>query len=351
VALNGSGRAPAGLTPQALRAAGMTTVPIRGHRGGDRARRHRRLLHGCPTGGGMARLDATVLAPRSAMPTGRAGRAPRRLGLGRMPLPRCRARARAYLMGGRPRPGQVFRAPGQAEVLRRIAARAAPGSTRARWPRTWSPACARWAACTRCPISPPRAATTPSRSRLYRGTELVEHAAQRAGRDGDPAAEHPVAFRPQARWTRFGAERAASGGRGDKLAYDARNRFIADPTTSTRLAHMLSPDTAARLAALIDPKPAPWPIGREAERGGAPRHGLYHRGGPRPHGGLADLFDLHPSARGSPRTKFGILFQNRGAGFTLEEGHPNEWPGQAPDAHDHPRHAARGRAASPCPSA
>jgi gamma-glutamyltranspeptidase/glutathione hydrolase len=50
----------------------------------------------------------------------------------------------------------------------------------------------------------------------------------------------------------FGAERAHIEAEAAKLAYDARNRFIADPDHTTRLAQMLSDETAAKLAALID---------------------------------------------------------------------------------------------------
>ena len=54
----------------------------------------------------------------------------------------------------------------------------------------------------------------------------------------------------------LGAERAHIEAEATKLAYDARNRFIADPDHMTRLDHMLSPELAADLAALIDPKRA-----------------------------------------------------------------------------------------------
>jgi gamma-glutamyltranspeptidase / glutathione hydrolase len=51
-------------------------------------------------------------------------------------------------------------------------------------------------------------------------------------------------------------ERAHLEAEAAKLAYDARNRFLADADRVTRLAHMLAPETAARLAALIDPERA-----------------------------------------------------------------------------------------------
>ncbi len=43
----------------------------------------------------------------------------------------------------------------------------------------------------------------------------------------------------------FGADRAHLEAEAAKLAYDARNRFIADADHTTRLDHMLSDRTAA----------------------------------------------------------------------------------------------------------
>ena len=45
----------------------------------------------------------------------------------------------------------------------------------------------------------------------------------------------------------FGADRAHMEAEASKLAYDARNRFLADPDHTTRLNHMLAPETPTKL--------------------------------------------------------------------------------------------------------
>lgn len=81
---------------------------------------------------------AEVLAPAHPIRRGRHPRRPRVAFDWADDLPCLKGAAREfYSFGGKaPAVGQVFRAPGQAEVFRRIAKRVAPGSTRARWPRT-----------------------------------------------------------------------------------------------------------------------------------------------------------------------------------------------------------------------
>ena len=116
----------------------------------------------------------------------------------------------------------------------------------------------------------------------------------------------------------FGTERTHIEAEATKLAYDARNRFIADPTP--RLAHLLDrPNGAGELAETIDLERADG-VGTQHQRGGSQGDGLYHGGGQGPDGGFADLFDLPFLRRAAClRPKFGILFHNRGAGFSLEE--------------------------------
>ena len=115
-----------------------------------------------------------------------------------------------------------------------------------------------------------------------------------------------------------------------RLAYDARNRFIADPDHTTRLGHMLAPETAARLAALIDPKKAMANAHEVSEA--IHKDTVYITVVDRDRMAVSLIYSLfHGFGSGIGSEKFGILLQNRGAGFTLEEGHPNEMaPGKRP---------------------
>ncbi|SLN59144.1 Putative gamma-glutamyltransferase YwrD [Roseivivax jejudonensis] len=115
-----------------------------------------------------------------------------------------------------------------------------------------------------------------------------------------------------------------------KLAYDARNRFLADPDHVTRLEHMLSPDTAAGLAALIDPAqalPMPAPASEAVHR-----DTVYITVVDRDRMAVSLIYSIfHGFGSGIASPRFGILFQNRGAGFSLEPGHPNALaPGKRP---------------------
>ncbi|MFG6543549.1 gamma-glutamyltransferase family protein, partial [Sulfitobacter sp. M22298] len=124
----------------------------------------------------------------------------------------------------------------------------------------------------------------------------------------------------------LGAERLHIEAEATKLAYDARNRFLADPDHTARLEHMLAPETARALAALIDPK--------RAMAAAAPISEAVHKdtiyitvvdGDGMSVSLIYSIF--HGFGSGIASDKFGILLQNRGAGFTLEEGHPNELKG------------------------
>jgi gamma-glutamyltranspeptidase/glutathione hydrolase len=163
--------------------------------------------------------------------------------------------------------------------------------------------------------------TTPV-SGPYRDVDLVEHPPNGQGatailmlnilRHFDLRAMDP-----------FSASRAHIEAEAAKLAYDARNRFIADPGQTTRLDHMLSPDTAAKLAALIDPNramPQAAPLTEAVHR-----DTIYITVVDRDRMAVSLIYSVFWGfGSGFASTKFGINFQNRGAGFTLAEGHPNE---------------------------
>jgi gamma-glutamyltranspeptidase / glutathione hydrolase len=128
----------------------------------------------------------------------------------------------------------------------------------------------------------------------------------------------------------FGVERAHIEAEAAKLAYDARNRFIADPDHVARLDHMLAPETAAKLAALIDPKRAMAAAAPLTEA--VHKDTIYITVVDKDRMAVSLIYSIFWGfGSGLASEKFGINFQNRGAGFSLAEGHPNEaGPGKRP---------------------
>ena len=328
--INGSGRAPAGLDPEDLRQAGITKIEP-GHPASITVpgavdafcRLSERLgrigLDRCLAPAIRYFEEGVPVTPRTASDIDSAG-------------PEMTDAARAhFLNAGRPyRLGERMRLPGQAEVLRRIAATgrdafydgeilddmlsalADAGGTHAAADFTATEAV--WSA----PISG-----------QYGEFDVLEHRPNGQGATAllllnilsrfDLSSMDPVGFE------RLHVEAEAS-----KLAYDARNRFLADPDHVTRLEHMLAADTAEKLAALIDPGKATATPSALAEDVHKDTVLIVAVDGD----GMAvsliySLFSPFGSGVASP--KFGILFQNRGSGFNLAPGHPNEaGPGKRP---------------------
>ncbi len=111
-----------------------------------------------------------------------------------------------------------------------------------------------------------------------------------------------------------------------KLAYDTRNRVIADPDHTARLEHMLAPETANALAALIDPKSVIGNVTQIAEA--VHRDTVYITVVDRDRMAVSLIYSIfHGFGSGLASERFGILLQNRGAGFNLTPGHPNELGG------------------------
>lgn len=326
IALNGSGRAPRGLDAAALRAEGHKTIPLRDVAavtlpGAVDAFCRLSEAHGhLPLAEVLAPAiryaeEGVPIAPRAAFDWAVAARD------GHLVNP---AALRTYLNTGvAPEIGTLFRAPGQAEVLRRIAAQGrvgfyegevaedliaslqAMGGTHTL--EDLAATEARWGA----PVAG-----------SYKGTELVEHPPNGQGATAILMANILSHF-DLPTLDPFGAARAHLEAEVAKLAYDARNRFIADPRRTTRLDHMLAPDTARRLAALIDPKhamPAAAPLAEAVHK-----DTIYITVVDRDLMSVSLIYSVfHSFGSGLASEKFGILFQNRGAGFTLQPGHPNE---------------------------
>lgn len=323
IALNGSGRAPAALSAAEMRGRGLTAIPV----GGPEAVTVPGAIDAfCRLSEDWGRIGLPdTLAPAIRYAEEGVPVAPRVAfdwALAKDTLEG--AARRHYLLNGEvPRPGQVFRAPGQAEVLRRIASTGRAGFYEGEVAEDMV-ATLRAAggvhtlddfAATACDYGDPVSGS-------YKGVELLEHPPNGQGATAILMANILAHFDLPS-MDPFGAARAHVEAEAAKIAYDARNRFIADPDHTTRLAHMLAPETAAKLAALIRMD--------RAMEAAAPLTEAVHKDTiyltvvDRDRMAVSLIYSIyHSFGSGMATDRFGINLQNRGAGFTLAEGHPNE---------------------------
>lgn len=324
VGLNASGRSPAGLDAAALRARGWPAIPpedanavvVPGAVAGFArlAEDHGRL--------GLDRLLAPSIryaeegmrvVPRAAFDWRRAE--PRMSG----------AMRRHYLWEGTPpAPGDLFRQPGQAEVLRRIAAEGPKGFYEGEVAEDMVASLQAlggthtledFAACQPDYVTPI--------SGLYRGHELIELPPNTHGATAILMAQMLDLFEVGG-LDPYGIERAHLDLEIQKIAHAARDQAIGDPDhMRIPAARFSDPAVAAELAASIDPARAqaapPAPLGAEHKETvlitvvDQDRMAVSL---------IYSVFHDFGSCRASDR--FGINFNNRAAGFVLTEGHPNE---------------------------
>ena len=325
-ALNGSGRAPAALDAAKLRDKGEQTVPLRSADAVTIPTAIDAFCHLSESAGKLG-LDA-LLAPAIHYAEAGVPVAPRVAFDWATDGGTLQGRARDHFLinGKTPRTGDIFRAPGQAEVLRRVAAQGRDAFYTGEIAEDMIASLqAAGGSHSAADFAQARAEVTTPVSGQYKDLEVVEHPPNGQGATAlllmnildhfDIAGMDPL-----------GAERLHIEAEATKLAYDARNRFLADPDHTTRLEHMLAPETARALAALIDPK--------RAMAAAAPISEAVHKdtiyitvvdGDGMSVSLIYSIF--HGFGSGIASDKFGILLQNRGAGFTLEEGHPNELKG------------------------
>ncbi|KIC09432.1 gamma-glutamyltransferase [Leisingera sp. ANG-M1] len=329
-ALNGSGCAPAGASAAELRAQGLAAVPL------DRPEAVTvpcaidafcRLAESEGRLGLDALLQPSIHYAEEGVPV-----APRTAFDWQNSAGTLQGAARQhYLQDGQPlRAGDVFRAPGQAEVLRRIARDGRDAFYTGEVAEDMAGALSALGGIhTLEDFASARSFATQPVEGRYKDIDLVEHPPNGQGATAllllnilkhfDIAGMDP-----------FGAGRAHIEAEAAKLAYDARNRFLADPEHTARLEHMLAPETAEHLAALIDPKramPTAAPLTEAVHK-----DTVYITVVDKDRMAVSLIYSIfHGFGSGIASEKFGILLQNRGAGFTLEEGHPNEFgPGKRP---------------------
>jgi len=323
-ALNGSGRAPAALSADSLRAAGHAKMPIHGIETVTLPGAVDALLRLHETHGRLP-LDQ-VLAPGIRAAEDGVPVAARTAFDWAEDIACLAGDARRFytLSGAAPVPGQVFRAPGQAEVLRRIAAQGRAGFYEGEVADDLIASLrALGGAHSHQDLAATQATWGQPVSGRYGDVELLEHPPNGQGATAilllNILRHFDLRNLPP-----FGHARAHLEAEAAKLAYDARNRFIADP--APRIGHMLSPDTAAKLAALVDPDramPDPAPLTEAVHR-----DTVYLTVVDRDRMAVSLIYSIYWGfGSGLASSRFGINFQNRGAGFSLVPGHPNEAAG------------------------
>jgi gamma-glutamyltranspeptidase/glutathione hydrolase len=325
-AYNGSGRAPKAAAAAALRDAGEKTVPLHSAHAVTIPGAIDAFCHLSDVYGKLG-LDA-ILAPAIHYAENGVPVAPRVAFDWGNDAGTLQGRARdLFLMDGKaPKAGQMFSAKGQAEVLRRVAKQGRDAFYTGEIADDIVAALNAFGGVHTVEDFAAQACdeTTPV-SGTYKGTDLVEHPPNGQGATAilllNILAQFDIASMDP-----FGAERVHIEAEATKLAYDARDRFIADPAHTTRLDYMLSMETAQKLAALIDPAkamPAAAPLTEAVHK-----DTIYITVVDRDGMAVSLIYSIfHGFGSGIASDKFGILLQNRGAGFTLEEGHPNELAG------------------------
>lgn len=325
-ALNGSGRSPAAQDGAILRSKGGNAVPLNS---ADAVTVPGAVDAFCHLSNAVGKLGLdVVLEPAIRYADAGVPVAPRVASdwaqeVGKL----TEAGRKHYLFDEKPpEVGQLFRAPGQAEVLRRIAKEGRDafysGEVAEDMIATLNAAGGVHTfddfAATACTPTDPIAS-------VYKDLEVVEHPPNGQGATAllmlNILAEVDVAgMNP------WGAERVHLEAEAAKLAYDARDRFITDADYATRMDHMLAPETAKKLAGLIDPNRAmasPDAISEQIHK-----DTVYITVVDQDRMAVSLIYSIfHGFGSGIASEKFGILMQNRGAGFTLEQGHPNELKG------------------------
>ena len=325
-ALNGSGRAPSMAQADALRAKGLSAVPLNSPDAVTIPGAVDAFCHLADTEGNLgleAILQPAIRYAEQGVPV-----APRVAFDWQNGAATLQGTARDhYLINGKvPDIGQVFRSPGQAEVLRQIASCGRDAFYSGDIAQDMiSTLTAMGGAHTADDFQNTKCTESTPMSGEYHGIELVEHPPNGQGATAILLLNILKHF-DLSRLDLFGAERVHIEAEATKLAYDARNRFIADPDHTARAERFLDPEIAAKLADLIDPK--------RAMHAAAPLTEAIHKDTvyitvvDQNRMAVSLIYSIfHGFGSGIASEKYGILMQNRGAGFTLQPGHPNELSG------------------------
>ncbi len=326
ISLNGSGRAPKAATSEAVRAKGHKTVPLHSV---DAITTPGAIDGFCSLIAKFGSQDLSdILAPaiwyaRAGVPI-----APRVAfdWAGGANALQGSARNKYLINGEIPREGQLFKAPEQALVLEQIAQNGRNGFYTGPVAEDMVNSLKALGGVHTMDDFVETQSTfgDPLRTE-YKGLEMMEHPANGQGATALLMLNMMKHFNFE-KMDPMGAERAHIEAEIAKLAYDARNRFLADPDYVTRIAHMLAPETANQLATLVNPARAIINPGAISEA--VHKDTVYITVVDKNRMSVSLIYSIfHSFGSGLASDTYGVLFQNRGAGFSLQKGHPNELAG------------------------
>ena len=344
IGLNGSGRAPAGADAAALRAEGLAEIPV------DASPHSVSIPGAIDAFDTMLRDHGNIGWDRALAPAVRIAReghpvAPKAAWDWANSVDRVTGDARRHFLvdGSRaPRAGEIFRYPAKADALELIAAKGRAGFYEGPVAEDMVASLnALGGTHTVADFADTAASYVEPISGTYRGVTLIELPPNGQGATAILMTNILEGF-DIADLDPFGPERAHIEAEAKRLAYDARDRLVADadtPGAAERLAWMLSPETADALRARIDlTQMSPDLLDglddfHRLDAQGAPhRDTIYLTCVDRDRMMVSLIYSVfHSFGSGLASARYGINFQNRGAGFVLTEGHPNEYgPGKRP---------------------
>ena len=238
-----------------------------------------------------------------------------------------------YLIKGKaPRPGQIFRAPGQAEVLRRVAKHGAKafyeGEVAEDILHTLR---TNGGVHHEDDFASEKPTYSEPISGIYKDLEILEHS---------PNSQGIIAILMLNMLKHFnlsnldplGYKRIHIETEITKIAYNIRNRLIADPEIFNLTDHLINAKTAEKLANLISLNSVLSSVSKINEA--VHKDTVYITVVDSDRMAVSLIYSIfHAFGSGLSSEKFGILLQNRGAGFNLERNHPNEYAGRKRPLH------------------
>lgn len=229
-----------------------------------------------------------------------------------------------YLNNGKAlRSGDLFRAPGQAEILRRVASEGRAGFYSGEVAEDFIKSLqALGGSHGQEDFDTVRADYVEPVETTYKGHRLIEL---------PPNSQGPMALVLTNMLAQFdvaamdplGVERIHLEAELTKLAFDARDRFVGDPAHSAGFERILRMETAEELSALFDPKKVMDQARLATES--VHKETVYLCAIDRDGMLVSLIYSIfNDFGSGCASDKFGVLFHNRGCGFNLIPGHPNQ---------------------------